>query len=365
MIPLFKRYPNLRGSIPHVSLGRFPTAIERMDTLGKKLVLNNLYIKRDDLSGEIYGGNKVRKLEFILAGVSRSKAKAILTYGYAGSNHALATSLYAKKLGIRSISMLLPQPNAHYVRQNLLLNHYFGAELHHYPNIPALYMGTAYQVLRNGLRDGRFPKLIPPGGSTPEGTLGFVNAAFELDEQIKSGLISEPDFVYFPLGTVGTASGFILGMKAMGRKTKVVSVRVTPTKYGSAKNMLMLLRKTNSLLRKADPRFPKLIFSERDFEIKHDQFGERYSLFTKEGISAIKLMKETEGIKLDGTYTGKTLAALIKDSREENMKDKVILFWNTYNSVDFSKTIEKVDYKKLPRKFHSYFEEEVQPLDRR
>jgi D-cysteine desulfhydrase len=334
-----------------------------MENLGKELQLENLYIKRDDLSGDFYGGNKVRKLEFLLADVLDLKAKAIITLGCAGSNHTLATSIYAKSLGIKTIPLLLPQPNAQYVRKNLLMSHRVGADLHHYKSIWAMYFGCGIQYLRYGFKDKKFPRIIMPGGSNPIGTLGFVNAAFELQNQVKSGLISEPDFVYFPLGTTGTAAGFTLGAKALGLKTKVISVRVTPDKYANSKIMLKLLDKTNVLLNKADSDFPKLQFSQSDFHIRHNHFGKEYALFTKEGISAVALMKKTESIKLDGTYTGKALAALIADAKAGNLKDKVVLFWNTYNSVDFSSEIENMNYKDLPLKFHRYFEEDVQPLD--
>jgi D-cysteine desulfhydrase len=226
-----------------------------------------------------------------------------------------------------------------------------------------MYFGCGIQYLRYGFKDKKFPRIIMPGGSNPIGTLGFVNAAFELQNQVKSGLISEPDFVYFPLGTTGTAAGFTLGAKALGLKTKVISVRVTPDKYANSKIMLKLLDKTNVLLNKADSDFPKLQFSQSDFHIRHNHFGKEYALFTKEGISAVALMKKTESIKLDGTYTGKALAALIADAKAGNLKDKVVLFWNTYNSVDFSSEIENMNYKDLPLKFHRYFEEDVQPLD--
>jgi D-cysteine desulfhydrase len=365
MIPLFERYSKLKTSIPYNSLGKFPTPIQKMENLGKELKLKNLYIKRDDLSGALYGGNKVRKLEFLLADASDSKAKAIITLGCAGSNHTLATSIYAKSLGIKTIPLLLPQPNAQYVRKNLLMSHRVGADLHHYNGVSTMYFGCGIQFLRYGIKDKKFPKIIMPGGSNPIGTLGFVNAAFELQEQIKSGLISEPDFVYFPLGTTGTAAGFTLGAKALGLKTKVISVRVTPNKYANTKIMFKLLSKTQALLCKADSTFPKMQFSENDLHIIHNLYGKEYALFTKEGISAVALMKKTEGIKLDGTYTGKTLAALIADAKAGKLNDKVVLFWNTYNSVDFSTEIENMNYKDLPLKFHRYFEEDVQPLDSR
>jgi D-cysteine desulfhydrase len=363
MIPLFEKYPGLKRNIPHIPLGNFPTQVKRMDNLGKTLDLDNLYVKRDDQSSDLYGGNKVRKLEFLLADAKHSKKKAIITFGCAGSNHTLATSIYSKKLNLRRIILLLPQPNSHYIRKNLLMSFRSGADLHHYKNVPAMYIGCGLQFLRYGIKDRKFPKIIMPGGSTPLGTLGFVNAAFELKKQIESGEIPEPDFVYFPMGTVGTTCGFTLGAKALGLKTKVISVRVTGTKYANSKIMLSLISKTKDLLCKADSTFPNLQFTENDLNIRHGQYGKEYALFTKEGMQAVSLIKETEGITLDGTYTGKTLASLIEDVKKEDLKNKVILFWNTYNSVDFKDKIENMDYRKLPTGFHRYFEEKVQPMD--
>ena len=130
MIPLFERYPGMKDKLDHVPLGSFPTPVESLERLGREIGVNDLYVKRDDLSGEAYAGNKVRKLEFVLARVLAKGAKEVLTFGYAGSNHATATAVYAEQLGLRSISMLLPQPNADYVRRNLLLSYRCNAELH-------------------------------------------------------------------------------------------------------------------------------------------------------------------------------------------------------------------------------------------
>ncbi len=97
--------------------------------------------------------------------------------------------------------------------------------------------------------------------------------------------------------------------------------------------------------------------------IRHDYFGKRYALFTEEGMDAVSLIKDCEGIKLEGTYTGKTLAALIDDAKSGKLQRSTVLFWDTLNSRDFSDTISNLDYRDLPRCFHKYFEEEVQPLD--
>ena len=136
--PLFARYPGMYGVLPHVSLGTLPTPVERLQTLEQVLGVSDtrLYVKRDDLSGRPYGGNKVRKLEFLLARAAQQGYKEVLTFGGAGSNHALATGLYARQMGLQSISMLIPQPNAQGVRTNLLMSLHAGIELHHQVLIP-------------------------------------------------------------------------------------------------------------------------------------------------------------------------------------------------------------------------------------
>ena len=371
MIPLFEQYPLLRGKLAYVPLGEFPTPVQKLERLGAELGVTQLYIKRDDLSGEVYGGNKPRKLEFILGNALRSKAKEVITFGGAGSNHALATAIYARQVGLKSISMLMPQPNAQYVRQNLLMSHYCGAELHlcgagleSVMNMPLVYGATIYQLLWHRLEKGRLPYFISPGGSSPLGVIGFVNAGLELRRQVTSGQMPEPDYIYVACGTMGTAAGLTLGLRVARLSGRVVSVRICSEKFVNTRAMIKFINKTNSLLHSLDASFPRFEFSETDVNIRHDYFGKRYALFTEEGMAAVSLMRKCEGIKLDGTYTGKALAALKHDAKGESLRGKVVLFWNTLNSKDFSDAISDVDYRDLPRRFHRYFEEEVQPLDR-
>jgi D-cysteine desulfhydrase len=196
------------------------------------------------------------------------------------------------------------------------------------------------------------------------GATGFVNAAFELKEQITRGEIPEPDYIYVAAGTMGTSAGLILGLKAAGMASRVIPVQVADDKFTNEKNLLKLIRTTNSLLYSLDSSFPACEFSEQDTNIKHGFLGEKYALFTREGVDAVNRMKNQEGIKLEGTYTGKTLAALIADVEKQNLNDKVILFWNTYNSRDFSDAMSTIDYHQLPRPFYQYFEEDIQSLDR-
>jgi 1-aminocyclopropane-1-carboxylate deaminase/D-cysteine desulfhydrase-like pyridoxal-dependent ACC family enzyme len=370
MIPLFEEYPLLGERLPYISLGEFPTPVQKLEQLGMELDVGQLYIKRDDMTGKLYGGNKPRKLEFILGKALRSGAKQVMTFGGAGSNHALATAIYAKQLGLKSISMLMPQPNARYVRRNLLMSYYSGAELHSCGaqlesarNMPLVYLATIYQLFKHRLKEGAFPQIIPPGGSSPLGVIGFVNAALELHNQISDGEMLEPVYVYIPCGTMGTAAGLIIGLRAAKLESHVVCVRVTSEKYVNTRAMLKLITNTNALLHSRDASFPTFEFSEADIDIRHEYFGRQYALFTEEGMTAVSLMKDLEGIKLEGTYTGKTLAALIDDAKSGKLENSTVLFWNTLNSRDFSEAISNLDYRDLPSFFHRYFEAEQQPLD--
>jgi D-cysteine desulfhydrase len=167
MIQLFEQYPLLKEKIPYVKLGEFPTPVKHLENLGKEIGTDYLYFKDDGLSSAMYGGNKVRKLEFLLGDALRKEVKEVLTFGFAGSNHALATAVYARKLGLKSISILLAQPNAEYVRRNLLFSHVCGAELHHFKNKMAAYIPTTMIFLRKKMKQGKFPYTIVPGGSSP------------------------------------------------------------------------------------------------------------------------------------------------------------------------------------------------------
>jgi len=363
MIPLFEHYPLLKDKLPYVSLGEFPTPVQRLNRLGAAIGVDQLYVKRDDLSGKLYGGNKVRKLEFLLGDALQSGVRDVLTFGNAGSNHALATAIYTKGVGLKCISMLLPQINAFYVRRNLLMSQYYGAELHHYRNLRLLALGTKYQLLRHRLKYGQFPQIIHIGGTSALGAIGYVNAAFELKEQIMEGKIPEPDRIYVAAGTMGTSVGLILGLKVIDLKSRVISILIVNDKI-NLDEMAKLFYETNSLLHSQGSSFPECEFRPEDEEVRGEFFGKGYAQFTEEGMEAVALMEKNEGIKLDGTYTGKALAALIHDAKKQDLRDKVILFWNTYNSIDLSDIVNRLDYRCLPRSLHRYFEEDVQPLDR-
>jgi len=362
MLALFRRFPGLASKLDYVSLGRFPTAVHLLPNVCRETGHRHLYIKRDDQSGIDYGGNKVRKLEFLLGRAKASRTRCVLTGGFAGSNHALATAVYAHRLGIDCVSMLLPQPNALYVRRNLLHAHACKAELHQFPTMKRLMWGILRQYAGRVLGSGRVPMIIPPGGSSALGTVGYVNAALELQEQIAAGMLPVPNRIYVAWGTGGTVVGLLVGLKCAGIESTVVGVRVTDSQYANPRKLDALVCKTSKLLRSAEPSFPEVRLADCRFEARHEAFGGGYARFTQPGLAAVELLHRAESIDLDGTYTGKASSLLLADLQRSERSGEVVLFWNTYNSEPPKAPLATADYRKLPKEFHHYFETPTQDV---
>lgn len=355
MIPLFTTYPGLQASLPHVALGLLPTPVRTWSRLVSDSTLAGLHVKCDDLTGADYGGNKVRKLEFLLGAAKARDARSVLTFGAAGSNHALATAIYARKLGMEPISMLVPQSHSGNVQQNLLRGLAAGATLKHFLSRRAVSQGTVVEVLRCRHEPGGRPYIIPAGGSAPLGTVGFVNAALELRDQIDAGLLPRPDVIYVASGTMGTCIGLLIGLAAAGMDTRVAAVRVTSAPFTSPEKARSLFARTVGLLRRADPAFPALAFPEVQFVLRDGFLGEGYGRPTEAGEAAVAQVKELEGVTLEGTYTGKALAGLLADAAGGRLANQQVLFWNTYNARPLTEAIKHLNYHQLPTDFHRYF----------
>ncbi|MBN2224580.1 MAG: pyridoxal-phosphate dependent enzyme [Deltaproteobacteria bacterium] len=361
--PLFSAFPGLSDKIPHCDFGTYPTPVERLTGLEKELGLTNLFIKRDDKSSDVYGGNKVRKLEFILGEAVKRKAAHTVAFGYAGSNFTLAAAVFAKRVGISPVSMHLPQPNAAYVRKNLLYQKLIGAELHELPNTAAVTLGTLAICGRCLVTTGRFPYIIAAGGSSAVGVVGGMSGMFELKEQIDRGLLPTPDVIYVTIGSSGTAASLALGVRALGLPTLVRAVRVSDLAYASFKISKELADGAARILGRHEPSFRDMEITTDNLQVVHGYLGDGYARFSRQGMAALGLVKKTDGIDLDGTYTGKTAAAMIDDARSGLLKGKTVLFWNSYNSVNIEKKIKGIDYRTLPKRYHRYFETPYQPLE--
>lgn len=364
MIPLFKHYPPLSKALPFVTLGQYPTPVLDACALDVGNRTAGITVKQDGLSGLPYGGNKVRKLEFLLGDALAKDKTDIFTFGGAGSNHALATAIYAQQLGLRPRSFLIAQPNSHSVRNNLLRSLETGVQLRHFESTAGLAAGVALEASWHLFRGKGWPYLIPPGGTSALGLLGYVNAAFELKAQVDAGDLPLPDVIYVASGTMGTCVGLALGFQILGLNPKICSVAVTDAGFSSINRAKKLFDGANALLRKADSAIPEFHFGDCDFELRHDFFGGEYGRYTKEGADAVERMKVATGTGIEGCYTGKCLAALLEDLHLGRLADQQVLFWNTYNATTFAGSIASQDYRRLPRDFHRYFDNDVQELDR-
>lgn len=351
MLALFEQYPLLQEKLAHVSLGEFPTPIEKLERLGQAIHATQLYVKRDDLSGKLYGGNKVRALEFLFGEAIHAGYKDVFTLGFPASCQALAQAIYASEIGLKSTAFLFPQIRSEQARRHLLTYQSIGADIR--PTIPLI----VPFLLGYRLKHGRSPKLLE--ASTPIGMLGYVSAGFELKQQIEQGLMPEPDLIYVSIGTMGTATGLMLGVKAAGLKSKIVAIdqggKILGKKVVTFSNVTKLFHETNQLLRSNDSAFPQVEISESDFIIRSGYERSENSLLNASGPQAMK-RAAADNLQLDEMFSANAFAALLADGEAGQLRDKTVLWWNSYNSRDFSSQIASADYHQLPKYFHRYFE---------
>ncbi len=339
---------SLERAAPRVSLCTLPTPLEHAEKIERELGTGPLFIKRDDRSAPEYGGNKARKLEFLLGRVRQRGASRLLTFGGLGTNHGFATAYYARRLGLACELVLVDQPLSDAVRHRLLLHQAAGARLFYGRNVS----GTVLVALARLARHPR-TALIPVGGSNAWGTLGFVNAGLELAWQVADGLMPEPTRVYVACGSGGTAAGLALGLALAGLRTRVVPVLVNHIVPPTPASILRLARRTQGVLRRAGVVKEDVARGLRvDFEAGF--LGPGYGHATPESTSALRAAEQLEGVRLDPTYTAKALAALAE--RERGRRDPIV-FWNTYAGQ--MPELDLAPWRSLPSSFHRFFQEKA------
>ena len=295
-------------SFPRVSLGVFPTPIQRLENISA-LLHTNVYIKRDDLSGLGLGGNKVRKLEFLLAEARAQGAEIVFTTGGAQSNHAMLTAAAAGKLGMKAI-LVLKERGVTACQGNQLLERLMGTDVRF---VDTDDYGDIYAEMdRIGAALGRPYYKIPCGGSNALGSLGYVACAREIAQQ---GLSF--DHILCAEGSGGTMAGLALGAKLFLPGTRVHGMMVDTDPFDQITPALM--RGAAALL-EAD-----LTITPEDYHLR-DQCGPGYAISSPEGAAAVSLMAQQEGIFLDPVYTGKAFAGLLAMAAEGAFRpeDKVL-----------------------------------------
>lgn len=336
MRPLFSEFPELVGKIEHQEIASLPTPVELLPT-GK-----NCWIKRDDLSHSVYGGNKIRKLEFIIADALACGKRRIVTFGAIGTNHGVATAMVCRQFGLKCRIYLFDQPITNVVRQNLRLMQALGAELRYCGSLARTVM-TFYMHPTRAKSENYF---LFAGGSSPLGTLGFVNAAFELRQQIDENQLPKPKLIVCPVGSGATLAGLSLGMTMANLPIRVVGIRVAPSHLGplptcTRETEMKLMEQTQRLLAK----HARTSSQQLSLPILlDDYYGKGYGEETELARDAA-IHFDRIGIRLESTYTAKAAAAFLAI---QATTDEPVLFWNTFNSRDVTELASAADTKLLP-----------------
>jgi D-cysteine desulfhydrase len=341
----------LAARLPKTALAKLPTQVteKHLTTASGR---RSVAIKYDNLTGDIYGGNKVRKLEYLLCRARDRRANRVATFGTVASNHALATALYATTLGLECTCLLSHQSRTPLAAAVLNSHLQIGTEIICLDGTRADRVRTMRRTLQ-----GRQISLIPAGGSNWLGVVGFVNAALELAAQIAGGELAAPDRLYVANGTMGTAAGLALGLALAGLQTEVQSIRVTPDFVSNPRAMRRMIAKTAFVLSRLDPEIPRDLADRVRLCFRDEFFAGGYARFDEKTEHAVNVAREDLDLVLETTYTGKAMAALLHDLEQSECQGQSVLFWNTFNSRPLPATAERpADTSCLPDEFLRYYD---------
>lgn len=314
-------------NLKKIQLGYYPTPVEKMDNLSKAIGAGHLYIKRDDLTGPALGGNKTRKLEYLLKDAIDNGCSAAITYGGIQTNHGRTMVGACIKLGLKPILVLMgSKPD--YISGNLTLDHLMGADIYYLEDeqlLPQLKkeIFAKYEATGDKIYD------IPIGGSSALGGVGYMMAVKEIMDQLKADHI-KLDYLFVTVGSLGTFGGLIVGAEYFGADFKVIGIPVWPEPKGKVEHQAAkycnILNQTYNL---------GLTIGEKDISIAYGPedapySGEAYNQPDRITREYVMLLARTEAIILDPTYTGKTFRGFVEMVKGGMMEEgKTAMFLHT------------------------------------
>ena len=305
------------NQIPRLHFAHLPTPIEALPRLSAHLGGPQILVKRDDQTGLAFGGNKTRKLEFLVAEALEQGAKTLITGGALQSNHCRQTAAAAARIGLDCILVLngeLPDhPSA-----NLLLDQMFGAELVTIAD-RALRDKTLQETFDKAVTDGRKPYLVTYGGSSPTGALGYALAMKEFMEQN-----IHADWIVFGTSSGGTHAGLVLGQRVFGYQGNILGISIDEPEA-------WLKTHVSALASDASEKIGERIDFTRDDVLASEEYCKAgYGVLTDAEREAVRMFAKYEGLLLDPVYTGRAAAGMIDLIRKGLLKkDETILFWHT------------------------------------
>ena len=304
--------------VPRAGLGFFPTPLYKLEKMSKELGIN-LFIKRDDFTGKnLFGGNKTRKLEFLIGKAIEGKCEYVFTYGATQSNHAMQTIWSAVSNGLKPVVYLaaVVEPDEKDMRANLLLDKIFDAEIH----IVRLKNGETFEEaekrsfvlgaehIKRLEKEGHKCMDIPMGGANDVGSAGYIAGMTELCEQA-TVIGVDFDYLYHSTGSGGTMAGLVAGRNLLGMNTVIRSIAALDTGEKYVSNVTELANGALDYL-----NFEPLV-EEKDFNVDTGFYAPGYERPSDGATEAIKMLAKNEGILVDPVYSGKALAGLIHDAR--------------------------------------------------
>jgi D-cysteine desulfhydrase family pyridoxal phosphate-dependent enzyme len=322
------------AALPRVALGTLPTPLSEAarlrEALGGPRRCPRILLKRDDLTGLGLGGNKVRKLEYLVADARRRGATSLLTTGAVQSNHARLTAAAARAAGL-GVTLVLTARDASPVRQgNYLLDRIFGATIHLIPAGPDPLVAVAPDeedhvraVVEDERRRGGHPYVIPVGGSSGVGAIGYAAGTLELVEQLDEAGVSA-SYVYYASGSRGTQAGLELGARLVSPTYQLRGIAVSGGEADKRVRAARIANEAAALLGVEVAIHPDQLITHQGY------IGDGYGVATPGAREAIRLLAESEGVLLDPTYTAKAMAALIADVRAGAVApDETVVFLHT------------------------------------
>ncbi len=320
---IHSRFPGLEQRAPAVDLCTLPTPVHRLDHISR-LTGADVWIKRDGETHAELGGSKLRALEFLLAEFAALK-KPIVAYGPEASSWLLDLAYFGRGLDLDLLTFPMPMtaPSRH---KKELLEAVAGRRLHRGRDFPDFVLRFLHSWI--GVAGGR-AELAPAGGSSAISTIGYVNAAFELADQVARGLCPAPDVVVAPLGSGGLVTGLALGFALANLPVELIGVSIAPWIVSNKGGVFRLLLQAAWVLDLASPRMSPLLVTHR--------FKGTYGLPTPAGNTAVPSYLE-DGIELDPVYSAKAGAAVLEFARERKGR---ILFWHTYRKPLLNNELQK------------------------
>jgi D-cysteine desulfhydrase len=318
-------------------LNRGPSPVRRLDPLSDAQC--ELWVKDDGSLHPLYGGNKIRKLEYLLGAIVERHPRRIVTVGSASSHHVLATSIMARQIGVPVVAVLCPHPRSDHAERVLKAILACGAHVRPARSMAAIPLEVA-RTLRRG------DVVIGPGGSTVRGCLGYMDAVAELREQIRAGLVPEPDVIAVALGSGGTAAGLLAGVLQCGLRSKVAGIVVVGSSLAARVQTTQLAARL--LIRQGHASHCRHL--GRRLVVVTNQLGRGYGFATPSGIAATAKAAQV-GLGLDPTYTAKAFAGALELAQAARCSSRSagkhnpglfasasevparVLYWHTLSSV--------------------------------